>query len=308
MYSKTRERIVSPIGFVYVGAADFGGNRIALTRRTGTSGIVVFNSTTGALDSTHSWTRASAQPVNGCAWDGTVFHSLDGTGHVWHYTTLTAHTDVDVAYTWYDGDTDGGPHESMASDTVEFTWNARSQLAVSLPPAPEIAVAVGDDRANGHRVYVGPAGGTIRLQATPTVGVTQVTLNSLDTGSATPPGSNGFDAIAATAGRVESTGEDGSGVPHTLLEGDGSARIAKLTQAGVANVGVSASSTGFVDVTFEVPFDTVPAVVGATESSSWFASTSSRTTTGFRLHVRHYENTSTTATLVTSWIATAVTA
>lgn len=317
------------LGGLYVGSADFGGARIVIATRTGAAAIRAFN-TSGTTDVTHNWTRAGGQDINGLVRDSTtgLFSSYDALSRIWKYTARPVDQAVDAAYTNYDGNSTGGFHETMISDISTFTWPARTRLEISMPPAPEVGV-VGDDVANAHRVYVGPSAGTLRLQADPGAGVDNVTLVALDTGSITPPGSNGFDTVGTAPGEFQSTAKDSGGLdPMWRLVGDGSWTLGTLSsdddgvakvhgitvrpvQHGRANTGsFSAANTDKnINVVFPVPFAVgqTPSITLGVEGASsqnirYVPTIHSITNEGFSLSVSRA--TGTTAFII-AWTAVA---
>lgn len=207
------------LGGVYVGTADFGAARILVATSTGATVVNAFVATTGASANTHDFPRAGGSVIRGLMRDSTGFHTLGAKNVVWHYEEIPTSQTVDAVYTWFDGT--GTTHETTPSPPATMAWSARSRLIISMPPAIEYGVA-GTDVANGHRVYVGPTGGTLRLQATPAVGTDTVTLTSLNTGSATPPATNGFELVGSAPGELVSTAMDETGAnPVWRLSGDG---------------------------------------------------------------------------------------
>lgn len=244
---------------LYVGAADFGATRIVVGVRNGTTPVHAFNAS-GVSQNSHDWNRAAGQPLKGIVRDADGFHSLDNSGRVWHYTGKVTSQSTDSAYTW--ANADGSP-ETEESPVFTFTWPARAQLVVTGALPPEVG-GVGSDVANAMRIYVGPAGGTLRLQgATLAVGTTSLTLETLDIGSATPPATNGFDAIAGEKGGWESTRLAAlDGDPLTDFDGSGFARFLKLIQSGVVSTGTfsGANADKSVTITFPEPFDAAPNV------------------------------------------------
>lgn len=144
-----------------------------------------------------------------------------------------------------------------------------------------------------------------RLQATLAVGTTQAPLAESQVGGATAPATNGFVSAGYVAGTVESAATGGaSGDPLAYFDGAGQARFAKLSQAGSATAVQTASTTGTVDVVFDVAFDAAPAVtVSPVQTSVYLAAAVNITTTGFTAQVRRFDNASVTANTVVSWIA-----
>jgi len=79
---------------------------------------------------------------------------------------------------------------------------------------------------------------------------------------------------------------------------------AKLTQVGVASIGIAGASTGSVGVAFPSAYATPPAVVATATDAAWTAAVSGITATGYTLTIRAAAPT--TATVAVNWIACGV--
>lgn len=231
-------------GGVYESEFDFGAgvSRIVTMTRTqpGSNHTIVRESAAAVRDTSRQFSRASGTWAHGMWWDGTRFWTLDGSGRIWKYAAgVPVDVVVDGAGAWYDGDAStsgsaanppsGGAaytHETEAGPRETFTRPARSFLTLTMPPPPEAEVTdpTKTDKANLTRIYAGPTGGTLRLQATLALGVNAVTKEALDTVTKTPETTNGFAGIGAS-GSLSSIGLNGDSVPTWELFGEGPGRI-----------------------------------------------------------------------------------
>lgn len=81
----------------------------------------------------------------------------------------------------------------------------------------------------------------------------------------------------------------------------------KSPQSGTATVTVTSSVTGFIDVTFPTAFASAPNVVTTpAASTTYIAVVSAVSATGFRITVRHVDNTSASASVAVQWIAVGI--
>lgn len=294
------------LGGIHSGITDIGDDLgpVATISVATTSGHVYQFFTTGTRWPEREWDSAGSTSITGFSWDGTRFRSLDGSGRIWDYSKQSTTAVVNVAHAWYDGNPDNGEHRTMASPHTPWAWAARSWLTVTTPPPPDVGNTdpLQTDKADRVLVYAGV--GAVRLQQTLAVGVTSITpLDVLDTGSAAPSGTNEFESADAAAGQAESTASNANG-PLWVARGDGHFHAWKNSQAGSDTAVQSASTSGFVDVTFDVPFDAAPAVIpGVVDTTVYVASVTNVTAAGCRIVVRRIDNASATANVDVSWIA-----
>lgn len=83
------------------------------------------------------------------------------------------------------------------------------------------------------------------------------------------------------------------------IKGDG-----ETVQSGSESISISSSTTGYIDVTFPIPFTESPKIIVSTQSTNYHVSFSSRSTTGVRITVRHLDGTSvSSATVYVDWLA-----
>lgn len=81
----------------------------------------------------------------------------------------------------------------------------------------------------------------------------------------------------------------------------GSPSGARLTQAGVASIGVTASSSASAMVSFSTAYSAVPVVVATSTDPAWAATVGGVTATGFTLTI--HAASPLTATVLVEWIA-----
>lgn len=207
---------------VHYGTADFAGaaSRIVVSR----AGVIYAFTTAGARQSASEWIRAGSGSIVGMVWNGTNFYSLDGSAKVWKYESNLTSVSEGHKMTWYDNDALGGNHETTAGPEYTFTRVARSKILVEVQPAPQAGVVGNNNAATHTRLYSGVAGGAWRLQNTVDSNNRSFVLGALNTGSAEPPLTNGFDAIAASPASILSSATDGVG-SLIKLSGDGSWRL-----------------------------------------------------------------------------------
>lgn len=229
------------------GTFDLGADRLFIADSTTT--VRCYNAATAGRVAANDFPTAGNTKLVGLAWDGSRFHHLTtGASRVWAYDDgVVTDTDTDVGYTWYDAV--APEHETTEGDSVvTFTRPARSILAIETPPAPQVDVEGSDEVANQIRIYAAPSGSSLRLQATLDVGERTVQLSALDTGSANPPASNGFDGLGVTPGRIESDADDGT-EKLTQIHGDGQFRFAGENVLDSGDLPASGSYSGSVRVT-----------------------------------------------------------
>lgn len=77
----------------------------------------------------------------------------------------------------------------------------------------------------------------------------------------------------------------------------------RRSRAGAVSVSVSASGSGSQAVVFDEPFDATPIVVANCTNSVYYAAITARSSTGFTVTVRHFDNTSLTNTVGVLWQA-----
>lgn len=198
-----------------VGGDSNGTARIVVASPTS---IFVWN-TSGTRVPTEDWLPART-PVTGI-WFGSDsrWKSAIG-GAIYHYTQLSGARDF--GYTWVDTDPAGlGTAETRLSPRLSLTSRRMARWNVSLPDSPPDDGT--NDGANAASIYVGPVGSALILQGTLT-STWMLTLTSLSTVGATPPGTSGFAGRTSTAiGRLASGAVDSAG-PLIDLRGDGPGR------------------------------------------------------------------------------------
>lgn len=112
-----------------------------------------------------------------------------------------------AAYTWYDGDTVNGTHETPMSPAATFSQYKRAKVSITVPPIPDNGGVDDPDRA---RIYTGYTGGGARtsmwLQVTNPVGQRTTTRTTEVFSGTNPPAASNFPD--GTPGKIESsTGE-----------------------------------------------------------------------------------------------------
>lgn len=208
------------LNYLFVGNADYGSLNIVL-------GCFVNSISSGQVWQPGTSLNADANKqiaarINAASpylpWDSSASRFWLGTyagvlKQCSHFTTKTLVNNTQ--YTWYDSDTNGGgTHETDPSPgyyTLGSTYVPARQWYQITTPTP--ADSGGNNDPDSVRIYVGG-----HLQAT-TTGTNQTLLESINTGSAAPPGSNGFATVAAP-GVIESVGSDSYG-PLFQVKGDG---------------------------------------------------------------------------------------
>lgn len=225
--------------FIGEGSYDFGATRDVVGYET--YGTYPATTAGNRNSDVNYFPPAVGGTTRGMWWDGTRFWSYNTDGNLYtHGANITAEP-ITAAYTWYDAV--GTAHETDGSPTETFTRACRTYLTITTPPAPDNGVTdpAQVDKANQTGVYAtNTVGGTLRLQGRPGVDpvtgatITSLTVDTVNTGSAVIPGSNGFSTatnapgIFQTAGAT-STVDTGVGVK---FNGDGSGTIAGIAWDG----------------------------------------------------------------------------
>jgi hypothetical protein len=147
--SSTGGGVVTSMGGMYVGSADFGSTRYLLagsqTLIWSLTGLSVGN------DTATTFQRANDETAWGIHWDGTQFRSINSAGKIFKYSTFTgAEVSRNYGYAWYDSNATGGTHESLLSPVTAYTHLRRGWAKVSFP-AP---TGGGTDSPDTVRLYV----------------------------------------------------------------------------------------------------------------------------------------------------------
>lgn len=178
---------------------------------------------------------------------------------------------IKAAYTWYDGNTTGGTHETAASPTATLTLPQGTFPTIVGGAAPEAEITDPTRTDIANRVGIYAAFGALALTRVSylpvgTRGTTlgQVTQSNPPTAGSPPPATNGFAALNADPASIESQATDGSG-PLVDLNGDGTWRLGALSgnAAGVVTGAVTDPTdtawatlplrSGFTGVSGDVP-------------------------------------------------------
>ena len=179
----------------------------------------------GTTDTTKRWRRSGSEEWHGMSWDGTRFWHIDAKGVIHRYETHAVDTSRDISYTWYDGE--GTTHETMAAPRRTVVQEARACITIegALPPDASNTDPAQTDKADRIGVYMGPVGGTLRLQGTHLpVGQRSLQVAAMETVTQAAPTSNGFDAVPGINGVLESTKADLGG-KLISLSGNGEGRV-----------------------------------------------------------------------------------
>lgn len=237
----------------------------------------------------YSFAPANGHTVRGLWWDGTRFYSYGTDGSLYTHGTNTQARSVTASHTWYDGDGGGtGTHETEETTSpATFAQGARTFLNVVTGDPPDSGTSdVRPDKANRVGVYVGIAAGSRRFQGylgldNQNKAIRTTRIDPVNTGSATPPGTNGFSGAANSPGILKSFGA--SGVQGFILNGDGSGQwgVQSVTALGVTKFGaagssisqitrgtVSLTSNGSAQVTWNHGGSTIPDTVIVTSRST----------------------------------------
>lgn len=271
--------------------------------------VLAFNASLVRL-STRDFLRAGGTRVHGMWWNGTIFKHLDASGRLWDYgADNPLDSTVYASYTWYDGDSTGGTHETAAAPATEFQWPARSRLVVTGRNAPHESVtdASQTDKANLVRIYLGFSAAAMRLQETLPLHVVNSRINTINTTSPIAPLSSTFSGSGQTPGVIESIAVDANGKPLWRFGGDGAARAAQLVQAGKVTVAMAGAAQQVVTVTFPIPFSAPPIVTGTAGHQNYFVSVGAVTNTNVILRVRHQDGATGTPNVQLNWHAVAET-
>jgi microcystin-dependent protein len=229
------------LSFMGIGNYDFGAQRLLFTLEG--YGTYVFD-TAGTRYSANDFYLAGGANSRGLWWDGARFWAYGTDGGLRQHGTNIAVQPVTASYTWYDGDTSSGSvtHETTASPAAVFSRNQRTILTVETPLAPDsgitdVSTAAARDKANRVGIYVGVNGGARRLQGYNGIDgssntIRTLTMDAVNTGSATEPVSNGFSTAANSPGLLQSAGA--TSALGWQLYGDGSGHMgqASWTAAG----------------------------------------------------------------------------
>lgn len=77
-----------------------------------------------------------------------------------------------------------------------------------------------------------------------------------------------------------------------------------IIQTGSVSIALTAAASGFADVTFSRVFENAPRVLSnVTNSIVYVTANSGISTTGFRLNIRHVDNTAASTTITANWFA-----
>lgn len=162
---------------------------------TSSQRIYEFNMSTGALVSNSDFALHYLSDRYAFFWDGSNFWNGD-VDTLSKYTNLDGTNPMWFAYSWYDSV--GTTHESDIGPKRQVTPAEYRRRKISVKTPTDLPGIGGADDPDGTKVYglisaSEPADTSMRLQAT-LAGGGSVTLNSLDTGSATANGGTPFPA------------------------------------------------------------------------------------------------------------------
>lgn len=184
------------LGGIYRGAADFGGDRWVVHRRS--ADARVYDLATPAVEQAgDTWPRPSSQDVRGLWWSGTNFWVIDPTGVV---RMLENQNDAPAettywAYAWQDSDT----HTTILSPTTTRTRLKRAKLRAMASPAPQETLA-GTHVANRIAFYAAKtSGGTKFLQGSVLpIGTKSAKYVVIATSGTAAPAANNWAGVAPT--------------------------------------------------------------------------------------------------------------
>lgn len=231
---------------------------------TSTSGLRVFNTSTGARVTGEEWTPAG--PSLGIGNDATNWFTLD-LAKVWKYTNLIG--TYDFAFDWADDDNGGssGAGTGLGGTNTARTKKSalrtvaptkRAKWTISLPsPPPDDGTT---DGANTATLYAVATGGTLVLQTPLVEGAYSATYSTLATSGTAPSTTNGFAARLGAVGEIKSSG----GVWDLLGDNSGKAGWLSWDTAGVGtqdNVMATASGNAAPTSTTNVTIPGISATV-----------------------------------------------
>lgn len=218
---------VGPMSGVMIGTFDFGANRIVVKGPTNNYfWVFTYSGSTLTYQPNESFAPATNATAGG-AWDGSNFWNAGTdnrlykhTGVVWTDTGATK--TWNGAFTWYDGDSTGGTHESKISPRASFTMKKRARVTVTSPDIPDEG---GTDDPDRIRVYLSQTNlGTLYLQTTTAAGVKSAVLTAATFSGTTPPASSNFPS--ATPAKIKNS--DSS----LIISGDGGIKARTLELVG----------------------------------------------------------------------------
>lgn len=195
----TSSTFTGPLVSVMKGSFDFGSARYIVKQSGNVNDFWVF--TTAGVHNINEDFPSDAGNTVGAVWDGATFVSVSTkallyrrSGIIWNDAGAT--TTFAAGFTWYDGDSTGGTHETALSPVAAFSMPKRGRFTVTSPEIPDNG---GSDDPDRIRVYAAKSGATRFLQSTTAAGVNTLLVSSIVTSGTTAPSSSNFpDATPAT--------------------------------------------------------------------------------------------------------------
>src|SRR5690606_3709464 len=139
----TGRPVSSDVTGVFIGSADFGGQKLLVAKRTPagstTRQLAVYDLPGHGFNTGLSWYTPNREAPAGLAYDGTFFWSLNGAGNLVRYSRREGTRVVgdDSGNWWLAASWRNNPAESLAGPAQRFTWPHRSELLVTVPDIPQ---------------------------------------------------------------------------------------------------------------------------------------------------------------------------
>lgn len=287
----------NPVTSVHRTSEGFGATRWVVS---GLTGVRVYT-TGGTRVNSEAWPLAQSSSCKGMALDENGWHTFHGS-RVYHYTWLSgAHQ---FGYAWRDNNPSGLGVTETVPKTVTITPPRFAPWRIALPAKPPSDGTV--DGADSASIYIAPSGQPLDRKAILTETPWAIAFESFDNSGVTPSVVNGFASRPGNLGVLTSAEVDGSGQPLTRIPGKGTPTMKKFSQAGTATISINNTHTGFVHVTFPVPFDAPPAIDITPSNINFLSSYTARSATGFNAYIRMYTGANVTGSYEVSWEAHAI--
>lgn len=139
----TGDRLSADVRGVFIGSADFGGQKLLVGKRTPAGStdrqLVVYDLPGHAYNSGLSWRTPNREAPAGLAYDGTFFWSMTGAGNLVRYSRREGTRVVgdDSGDWWLAASWRDAPAESLVGPAQRFTWPHRAELLVTVPDIPQ---------------------------------------------------------------------------------------------------------------------------------------------------------------------------
>lgn len=282
--------INSPATAYWSGAADFGAVRQVVSTHDAREMKIGTNANTSLQNTGQEWNLPAPNQV-GIWYDGTRFFSLDTSGKVTQYSTLTTDRTESFTYAWYDSASGG---RTLPSPSVSTTHLKRSYVHLKVPTPPYASIQVS--------IYAATGTGTPRYdQIDLATGVYEADCGNLILTGSTEPTSNTMPStyspgslMATTNGFSVDGKSNGSVGTGTFRDSIGTA----LLRMGTTNTGtISAGVVKNLTVTFPTAFPVgkTPVVVATAsingDPSTVHVSTYNYSNTGFSIRALRSVNT-----------------